>query len=202
MLPHTPIYPLLHRTIPLFKAVRVPAHLGQIVLMMLAVVAGFGVWVLQRRWPHPASWPVAAVVLCALVNLEALRAPLGYTPFTEIPSIYDTLADEPGAVVVELPFFPPVAFFHNASYMLNSTRHWRPMLNGYSGFRPDSYVRSFGATLGFPDDRSLAALHELGVTHIVVHGEVVGQPFVKALESLPALELLGASGPVHLYRLR
>jgi hypothetical protein len=30
----------------------------------------------------------------------------------------------------------------------------------------------------------------------------VGQPFVKALESLPALELLGASGPVHLYRLR
>jgi hypothetical protein len=202
MLPHTPIYPALHGAIPLFKAVRVQAHLGQIVLMMLGVIAGFGVAVFQRRWRNARSFPVVGFALVALVNLEVLRAPLGYFPFTEIPPIYDALADEPGAVVVELPFYPPVAFFHNASYMLNSTRHWRPILNGYSGFRPDSYVRSYTATLGFPDNKSLAALHELGVTHIVVHGEATGQQFVKALESLPSLQLLGASGPVHLYRLR
>jgi hypothetical protein len=202
MLPRTSIFPILYELVPLFRAVRVQAHLGQIVLMMLAVVAAFGVDGLARRWRRGRTWPAAGVALCLLVNLEVLRAPLGYQYFDRVPPIYDALAEEPGAVVVELPFHPPVAFFRDGPYMLNSTRHWRKMLNGYSGFRPDSYVASYNAAAEFPKDTSLAALHSLGVTHVVVHGEEYGQTFVKGLESLPALELMGASGPIHLYRLR
>jgi hypothetical protein len=202
MLPAAPFYPVLHRTIPLFQAVREGSHIAQIVVMLLAVVAGFGAAAVGRRWSNRRTWPAAAVALCVAVNVEALRAPLGYQPFEGIPAIYDELADTPGAVVVELPFFPGSAFFHNAPYMLNSTRHWRPLLNGYSGFRPASYEDSFKAAAGFPEERSLAALHELGVTHVVVHGELTGPALVKLLEGVPSLELLGASGPVHLYRLR
>ena len=146
MLPNTPIYPVLYRLIPLFRAVRVIAHLGQIVLLMLAVVAGFGVAGLARRWPHRPTWPIAAVVLCGLCNLEALRAPFTFTPFSEIPPIYDVLARERDAVVVELPFWPPRIFFANGTYLLNATRHWHPMLNGYSGFRPSSYSANYDAS--------------------------------------------------------
>jgi hypothetical protein len=202
MLPAAPFYPVLHRAIPLFQAVREGSHIAQIVVMLLAVVAGFGAAAVGRRWSNRRTWPAAAVALCVAVNVEALRAPLGYQPFEGIPAIYDELANKPGAVVVELPFFPGSAFFHNAPYMLNSTRHWRPLLNGYSGFRPASYEDSFKAAAGFPEERSLAALHELGVTHMVVHGELTGPALVKLLEGVPSLELLGASGPVHLYRLR
>jgi len=53
--------------------------------------------------------------------------------------------------------------------MVNSTRHWRRMLNGYSGFRPPSYQQSFDAMTRFPADESLIALSALGVTHVVVH---------------------------------
>lgn len=63
-------------------------------------------------------------------------------------------------------------------------------------------MASYNAAAGFPKESSLAALHSLGVTHLVVHGEEYGQLFVKNLESLPALQLMGASGPIHLYRLR
>ena len=76
-LPMAPFYPVLHRMIPLFRAVRVPAHLGQIVLLMIGVIAGFGVASLRRDWPDPDRWFFVSAMLFALVNVEALRSPLG-----------------------------------------------------------------------------------------------------------------------------
>ena len=206
MLPNTPIYPPLHRLIPLFRVVRVQAHIGQIVLLMVAVVAGFGVATLGRRWRNARTWPAVAVALCALVNLEALRAPFEYTPFSEIPSVYDTLAGEPGAVIVEFPFYAPRVFHANGPYMLNSTRHWRPMLNGYSGFRPASYDATYEAIDGFPDDRSLIALHERGVTHVVVHTEpfcgMAGPVRCAAVLHRASLQKVAADDSINIFRLK
>ncbi len=206
MLPKTPIYPALHGLIPLFRAIRVQAHLGQIVLLMLAVVAGFGVAGLGRRWRDTRRWLAAGVVLCGFVNLEALRAPIQYSPFSRIPPIYDRLAGERGAVIVELPFHAPRIFFANALYMLYSTRHWRPMLNGYSGLRPDSYDVTYNAILGFPDDASLFALHERGVTHIIVHLDefsgVFGHDRYEAILHAASLQLMAADGDIQIFRLR
>src|SRR5206468_3242999 len=99
MLPRAPFYPLLHRAIPLFHAVRVPAHLGQIVLLMLAVLAGFGVAALSRRVPQERTWILAATLLVAVVNAEAWSGPLELAPFSGIPPIYDVLADQKDAVI-------------------------------------------------------------------------------------------------------
>ena len=202
MLPNTPIYPPLHRLILLFRAVREPANLGQIVLLMLAVVAGFGVAGLACRWHHTRTWPVVGVVLCGLVNLEALRAPLQYTPFSEIPPIYGVLAPQPGGVVIELPFYEPRLFFGNAVYMLNSTRHWRPMLNGYSGFRPASYDETYSAIQGFPDDASLVALHQRGVTYVVVHTGQLDASRVAAMSQVASLQPVAVDADIRIYRLR
>ena len=88
-----------------------------------------------------------------------------YTPFNGIPAVYERLADEPGAIIADLPLYPRRAIFGNTGAMLASTVHWHPILNGYSGFIPPSYQRALDALRGFPDDRALAALHALGVTH-------------------------------------
>jgi hypothetical protein len=206
MLPATPIYPLLHRSILLFRAVRVPARLVQIVLLMIAVVAGFGLAGLGRRWPHRRTWPVVGMVVCAFANLEALRAPFGFTPFTEIPPVYDVLARERDAIVVELPFWPPRVYFLNGSYMLNSTRHWRPLLNGYGGFRPTSYVDTYDRIQGFPDVLSLSALHERGVTHVVVHRaefcHLAGAARCEAIGRTASLQSVVEDGDIHIYRLK
>ena len=202
MVPRLGLYPLLYEIIPLFRIVREQARLGQIVLLAVAVMAGFGVAALRSRWHHARGWPVVAVMLTLAVNLEALRAPLGYTPFSEIPPIYDLLARERDAVVVELPFYPPPAWHLSAAYMLNSTRHWRPMLNGYSGFRPGSYNDTYDALARFPDVTSLTALHARGVTHIVVHKRELGANRFEAIGALASLQQVAESGDIHVYRLR
>ena len=207
VLPRTPFYPLLNRLIPLFRMVRVPAHLGQIVLLMIAVIAGFAVADLGRRWSNRRTWPLVAAALVLAVNVEALRAPLWYKPFSEIPPIYDVLARAPAPVVViELPFFGAREFFLNAEYMLNSTRYWHPLLNGYSGFRPLSYAATYDAVQDFPAAPALLALQARGVTHVVVHEADFVHRFGRArfddIARATSLGAIAADGDIHVYRLR
>ena len=42
--------------------------------------------------------------------------------------------------------------FANARYMLNSTRHFKPLLNSYSGFVPASYYEHYTAVGSFPSE--------------------------------------------------
>ena len=200
--PHFSFYSVLHRLIPLFRAVRVGAHLGQFVLMMLAMLAGFGMAGVARRWRNPSTWPAVAIVLFAAANLEALRAPLGYRAFAGIPLIYDELAVAPHAVVAELPFWPPGFNGPMAMYMLNSTRHWHPILNGYSGFQPASYPDTYESTKNFPDDASLVALHQRGVTHVVVHRRNLDPARFSAIENIASLQWQDDDGENYLYKLR
>ncbi len=200
MLPRAPFYPALHHAFVLFRLVRTPARLAQIVLLLVAVVAGFGVAALARRWRPAATW--GGVLICAAVNIEAIRAPIDYTPFTRIPPIYDTLAPIRGAVVAEIPLFPPREIFFNADYMLNSTRHWHPILNGHSGIRPDSYDETYRALARFPDAASLVALHDRGVTHVVVHLDRLDADVRTMLDRTNALTLVAADGDIRIFRLR
>lgn len=206
MIPRTPIFPVLFRFIPLFRAVRVEAHLGQMVLLMIAVVAGFTVAGIERRWTNRRTWPVVAVALCALLNIEAVRSPLFYRPFDGVPEVYRVLAKQPQAVVVELPFYPPIGFFRNAGYMLNSTLHWRPILNGYSGFMPGSYGATYEALRDFPELTSLAALHTRGVTHVVIHEReftaVNGRERFDAIFRSTSLVQIAEEGDVRIFALK
>ncbi len=204
--PWTPVYELVIRTVPLFWAVRVQAHIGQIVLVMLAVLAGFGVARIERAWGARRGWTVVAAGLVVMVNGEALRSPLVYKPFGGIPAVYDVLRDEPRAVVAEIPLYETRHFFQNAPYMLNSTRHWHPILNGYSGFFPVSYVRAAEALRRFPDYDALALLHERSVTHVVVHKAALvarsGPAAFDAIREISALRLVADDGEIYIYRFK
>ena len=200
--PRLPFFPIIYRVVPLFWAVRVESHIGQMVLLMVAVAAGFGVAGLLRRIRPMTGQVAVALAVVALVNAEALRAPLDYEPFSRISHVYDMLADQPQAVVAEMPFWAPRISFANAAYMLNSTRNWRPLLNGYSGFRPGSYDVTFERLQGFPDAASLLALKERGVTHVVVHDDQYSADARRMIDSSESLQLLQREDTVGIYRLR
>jgi hypothetical protein len=203
--PALPGYATLDRVVPLLQGIRGVARFGHLALIAVAILAGFGIADLRRRsMPRGAAvvWAVS-VGAVALVNLEALRAPLTYRPFTGIPATYTRLAAERDAVVIEFPFYPPGLVFFNGTYMLNSTRHWKPLVNGYSGFIPDSFAEHYAAFRGFPDARSLAALRRAGVTHAVVHAtgfEGAEQTFAAAARE-PALRLVSEEPGIRVYRL-
>jgi hypothetical protein len=174
-------YSVLYDLVPGFDGLRVPARLAMLVMLAMAVLAGFGAAHLERR----RRWGGALVLTLALVAaLEGTAAPIAVNligpspglrraqpvvPLTEAPAVYRFLATLDGpVVVVHLPFGAPA---HDLRYMYYSAVHWKPLLNGYSGGFPPSHYRRVGVFRHADRhaDRAWQTLVDAGVTHVVVH---------------------------------
>jgi len=204
---HTPIYGWLYAVFPPIHGLRAPSRFGNLFLLAIAGLAGFGLATMRTRFTGTRWIGAVSIALVVTANLEALRAPFQFTRFEGIPNIYTMVRDVPGPVVLaEIPFYQPFAIFKNADYELASTVHWRPITNGYSGYIPESYVRSAQEFGSFPSDDSIRAMRRAGVTHVMVHiARISGDPaeFATRLDARADLELLAiAQGNLRFYRLR
>jgi hypothetical protein len=201
----TPVYGWVYSIFPPMHGLRVAARFGNLFLLGTSALAGLGLAALRDRAPGSRLLAAAAIVLVALANVEALRAPFTYRRFDGIPGIYKLLADEPTVVLAEVPFYPRQAVFENAEYVLNSTVHWRPLMNGYSGYTPAAYSGFADAFWYFPRDYAVEAMRRAGVTHVMVHPERFGHEGPDVLTTLdhrPEFELMAAgSHGIRLYRL-
>ena len=197
-----PGYAVLHRFVPLLRVIRDVERFGYLVIPAVAVLAGFGVGILRRRVRASTNILDTGLLAALLVGLviEPMVAPIHLVRFEGIPGIYAQLRDEPDVVVAEMPFWPFNAAFLHAPYMLNSTRHWKPMVNGYSGFQPLSFRRHAEQFASFPSSPALSALRVEGVTHVFVHLDLMGPAVAAALRSAPGLHELGVEGNIALYR--
>jgi len=195
----TPVYGWLFTIFPPMRGLRAAARFGNLFLLAVAMLGGSGLAQVRVRW--------LAIALLILVNVESLRAPFDYRPFNGIPAIYQLLADEPGPVVLaEQPFFPRWAVFENGPYVLASTAHWRPLMNGYSGYTPESYQHYAEAFWYFPQDWAIQAMKAAGVTHVVVHLARYAhdhQDVLPVLDQRSDFELMAiGDGGIRLYRLK
>ena len=195
-----PGFAWLHAHVPGVAAIRCYSRAGQMALIGMGVLAGYGAAGLLARFGTARIATVTGIALASAINLEALRAPFWYREFRGIPAIYDRLRDEPHAVVVELPFYDRRAIFGNAGYMINATRHGHPIVNGYSGFVPRGFDVTAQAMRAFPADAALEAMHKLGVTHVVVHATGGMEERRAAIEASPALRFVAEQDGIAIYR--
>jgi hypothetical protein len=203
--PSLPGYGVLYRFLMPLQGIRNAARFGYLAILACAVLAGFGVAAIRARWADARWMPIAATLLVVCANADAFAAPIEYVDAPRIAPIYRRLRGT-GAIVAHFPFYPPDRVFRNAVYMLESTGNWRPILNGYSGLTPDSYVRHAAAFARFPDPGAMAALRLAGVTHVIVHDQALrdwtDNETANAVPDSPDLMLVARDGDAALYQLR
>ena len=91
------------------------------------------------------------------------------------PEVYRWLAAQPaGTPVVHLPMLDVYGLerrpaFHESVYMVYSTHHWLPLVNGYAGIEPTEYRRYRELSRFFPAAEFLDAMRGIGVRYVVVH---------------------------------
>jgi hypothetical protein len=166
---------LLREVVPVFQMIRVTSRAGVYLALPLAVLAAKGLGAL--RLPSLATFALTVAALA-----ETVIAPIPMPEWTKIidtrrepPAVYRWLADLPGrSPIVHLPMLDVYGLerrprYHESIYMVYSTLHWKPLVNGYAGIEPAHYVKLRQLARGFPSREFLDALREIGVRYIVLH---------------------------------
>ena len=132
-----------------------------------------------KRWCLTgATWlPAVALAGCLIAEtLPRAQALRGLPSQTELPVWVEYLRDEmpADAAIVHLPFVRGKEvgdYEETASWMWWSTFHRRRLLNGYSGFFPQSYLDLKGELQRFPDEGALR-LSWMKASYAIVHRRV------------------------------
>lgn len=172
--PSAVLYKLLFQAIPLFSFLRAPARFGMIVAFALAVLSSFAIAELFRH-VRPRLRPVLAVALTGFAMLELNLVPFPWDRALPIPQPYYVLARLPQGPVAEFPFYGGrVAYHLHTQYMVYSTAHWQPLLNGYSDHIPQDFREAAVVLDGFPSEDGFAVLRRARVRYVTVHWDMFG----------------------------
>lgn len=164
--PAAGLYSVLYRAVPVFTWLRAPARFGLVVSFGLAVLAGAAISLLLSR-RRPAN--VLAAIICVGAACE-LAVPLRIPAAPPVEPVYRALLTLPRAPVIEMPFFyPEVGLYQHTKYMLASTTHWMPLVNGYSDYIPPDFYEHVMALATFPSYAALKILEPMRVRYAVFH---------------------------------
>ncbi len=182
--PDAGLYRILNSIVPGFSLMRAPSRFGVVVAFALSVLAGVSISALLARLTGPARtgtapgfrWAphvsrrssIAAVLVTAAAVLE-LKVPLAFSAAPPLEPAYGILATLPTRPVIEMPFYSRRSGSLRTQYMLNSTAHWMPLVNGYSSHIPREFVENTEALVGFPSLEAFAILERYRVGYAVFH---------------------------------
>ena len=126
--------------------------------MVFALAALAGIGLSGCTWSASATRRnLAALVLLGLATGESLHGTGSYVRFDYATRIHQVLATSawPGAVV-ELPIYRRHKFNRNVRYLLASTTHWRPLVNGFGAFAPPDFDETARLVGMFPSVPAVA----------------------------------------------
>lgn len=219
-------YAALYELVPPIRNIRGVGRFGLLTAIALPLLAAFGfssIWSLIRE--RLGSRAVVAGVACTAVLIALLSVELWTSvgtadvPDRDTMAVYEWLADQPSGPVFELPAngilvpytAPPQGLFQPIQYMYGSTRHWNPVIAGYSGYIPDGHLQllsqfhdpTAGTQSSSVTEMSVGLLQDLGVRWVVIH-RFEGfdwQGAERAANSLPQLRRVADVGISIVYEL-
>ena len=164
---HTPYYRFLVQSFgSVFRSLRVPSRGIVLFDLGLGILAAWGLSLLSRR----RRWLPAAALLLTAIEYRAF--PVDISPVEKEPApVYKWLgAVSFSGAVIELPF----ATDSEVDYEFRSTAHWRPLVNGYSGFAPPRHNELAAMFAEKPIHAVVwTRIEEMGACLLVVHSRAI-----------------------------
>lgn len=178
-------YDLAMAYLPGFSVMRVPHRFGAGVMLAVAALAGLGLSALFTAFPRTqrAAWLVvpalAALVVVEFGLVHYRYRPLPLPPEHQIPPIYRDLAELDAGPVLEVPggFIDGTYQMLESRYAYFSVYHRQNLLNGYTGYWPESYHLLMSTGRALPDPRAIDLLKRLtGLRYVIVHDDLLPAP--------------------------
>jgi hypothetical protein len=170
LLTHPVVYTPLAEVVPGLSGMRVPARFYAFVSFSIAWFAGRALDAgLRRLSKAPRRW--AAALVAAFLLAELWPKPLSGIRLSQerdFAPVYHWLAGRDDVrAVLELPIRDDAT---SVLYMYYGTRHWKPLVNGYSGYMPGDFVWLLeNCCWPVPGGATLDRLRLWGVSHVLIH---------------------------------
>lgn len=173
--------------VPGYRYLRAPARWLQLLGIATPLLAGIGVcraeWALSRISGR-SSRATLAVFRLALLVLIPINMPWGTIPVRPADLVggaqpYQVLRELPPGPVLEIPWSRTdlERIELESRYMLASTHHWRPMLNGFTAYPPHTYSFLYHLGWQLPAEDALTKLtRSTDLRWIVVHVDKLSGP--------------------------
>jgi hypothetical protein len=162
--PDAGLYAVLYHGVPAFSLLHAPSRFGIVVTFSLCVLAGVSIAALLASRKGMA---LAAII--AAVAVVELKVPLSFSTAPPVEPAYRVLATLPRGPVIEMPFYSTRFASARAQYMLNSTAHWMPLVNGYSSHTPQDFLDQTETLGAFPTLEAFQLLEPTRVKYAVFH---------------------------------
>lgn len=167
--PAAGLYTTLQEIVPYFTLLRASARFGILTTLAFAILGGLGAAALAARL-HGRTRRALVVASLAFAVVAARVGDLHFTEAGPLPDAHRRLIGMPRAPVAVFPYFShPTERHRHTVYMLLSTHHWQPLVNGYSDHTPDEAFRDTPALAGFPSLEAWSALRDREVRYVVIH---------------------------------
>ena len=164
------LYWFIFTFLPPIRFIRVTGRFATVVFLFLGILAGFGFTRILNRIRNRTLAVILTGVVGVLILAEyyPYHNLFTYVDVSSTPTIYNQIKnDDSVKAVLELPI--DVGPFETTKYIYYAGIHFKPIVNGYSGFEPRDY--NFNKHL-FEDrlnDIGLVKLKSIGVTHVIVN---------------------------------
>jgi hypothetical protein len=169
--PHAVLYRILYH-LPTFSFLRAPSRLGLVVTMVLTLFACITLRALLVRL-RTIGRTIAGALAIAAAIADVAVFPIRWERAPVIPAGYAELARHARGTLADFPFYGErITFPLHAQYMLFSTAHWLPLVNGYSDVIPADFRRDAPILDSFPSPEAFAALARHRVRYIAVHWDM------------------------------
>jgi hypothetical protein len=167
------LYRLLLGHVSSLQGFRSLARFGIIVGCTIAILAALGTQTLLERLsvgPRMRRALVPIIIAILVVEYSNRPLPLSQPVDATVPDVYKVLRRAEPGPIAELPLPEPGTLpGWDPYFQAWSVWHWRPLLNGYSGFYASTYVDALKDLQHFPDRRSIATLRERNIRFVIVH---------------------------------
>lgn len=196
------IYGFFHSYFPGFWGIRAVYRASVLFFLCFATLSAYGLDRLRERGWLPRAGPL---ILTGLAAVEFLNAPIPWVRYsTRDAAAYEWLRSKPdGRAVLELPLG---TFLGPYRAMYESLNHGHPILNGVSGFIPQSYYERTRTLESYPSHASQDLLFGfLPLKYILWRQEpantVEGNAYA-SLGSLPFIREVARFGSATIFEVR
>lgn len=192
--------------VPGLSGFRAPARFGLLVLLGVAVFAAIGVDALLALRPR-VRLAIAALVLPLMLSEWFVIGFPGKRPQPfGTPEVYRTPVVASAHAIVSLPDFRgDPHWFWETDYLLYSTAHWRPIVNGYGRWEPPSHAHDISYMSAFPGPNNAKAMKALGVDVLVLHAWRYpdgAADILRVAQASPQYELAWHEGQDYAFRVK